>query len=210
MKIESLKDWLAFVDEVAATAENHLRTLGIPEADWPVYGQLVLSGGAHHLEYVAGSRDRDLKRASFAVLAIRDQMQRQAKQLPKSPDQVAAQLAALSWRLHMVAAALHSEAIEGALKRRPARQAARRDGKHGIVRRVLEEAYANGARTAEAAAEWLDHHSVVELADGDVRISGRGDLWELDQNATEVCKDITLDNLKRTLSRIKKNFGDTS
>ncbi len=206
MNINNIDDWLAFVDEVVQPAEAVLRAHGMPEDD--TFALAAFPGSeATHLEHMAGSRDRDLTRTARNMVVLRHTIRERAKSIDDDPYGTAAQLGALAWKLHMLATALHAEALEGKLKHRPARQAKRREGRYGICRRVLEHAFPNGDVSVETARDWLNTNEIVELAGAEtvnIRWCDGDDSFELSNADTDETKHLTDENMKTTLRRIAK------
>ena len=113
MRIGNLRDWLHFVDGIAAKAEETLVKLGYPAEDLATLS-LLHRDERHHLDYVTGKGDPDRERAAFDVLTLCRQMHAHTDQFAENPERAAAALAALSWRLHMVASALYGDEVRAA------------------------------------------------------------------------------------------------
>lgn len=143
MKIGHLSDWQAFVDRIADDAESALVKLGYERDELPARGMFMQVSDTH-ANFVAGKGDRERERAAWSVLILRQKIAEQIARFDDTPDECAARIAALTWKLHMVAGGLYPDALRPAFLSREqsdrgARGAQKRWQKGAEVSDIIQE-----------------------------------------------------------------------
>jgi hypothetical protein len=108
MKIEGLNDWLNFVDEIVAPAEQLLRDTGICEEEWPELIAQEFQAYADRRKDKTGGENGDRIGSALTALNLRQETYNVARQVAYRPDAAAACLSALAWKLQQVVAVLPS------------------------------------------------------------------------------------------------------